>query len=108
MVTCQHCGADIPAGARFCPRCGSYAGGPFEKAYGEIKRGYRKNTRWSRQQGLLKMIMLALLVIYAGAIMYLTSSSLTSLIGRHNAWAYLLAGLVAYLIIRVAARYLMR
>ena len=115
MVTCQHCGADIPANARFCPRCGNYAGEPVEKTrwqgIGDLRRSgrrYRQSAGWAPKTGLLKVIMLGLLVIYAGIIMYLASSGMTSLVGRHNAWAYLLAGLGAYLFARFAIGYLMR
>lgn len=115
MVTCRNCESDIPVNARFCPKCGNPVNEPLEKTYRDMRRelretgqGHRKSTRWSPQLGLLKMILLGLLVIYAGTIMYLASSGLTSLIGRNNAWAYLLAGLGAYLFVRVAIRYLMR
>ncbi|WP_424358314.1 zinc ribbon domain-containing protein [Methanocella sp. MCL-LM] len=113
MVTCLNCGADIPIDARFCPKCGNPVNEPFDKTCREMRRelgksrhGYRQSTGWSPHLGLLNAIMLGLLVIYAGAIMYLASSGMTGLVGRNNAWAYLLAGLGAYLFARIVIRYL--
>lgn len=113
MVTCPNCGAETPENAEFCPKCGNPLNRPFEKSYKEMRREfresrhtYRRGMWWSPEWSLLNAIMAGLLVIYIGAIIYLASSGLTSLVVRSNVWAYLLIGLGAFLFIRSVARYL--
>ncbi len=112
MITCQNCGVELPPDASFCPKCGSRVGEPDGKCYREMMRDIRETrlarTGRSQKLGLLRMIIAGLLLVYVTAILYLATSGFTGLVERSNVWAYLLAGLAAYLAARLIVRYLMK
>lgn len=114
MVTCSSCGAEVPADARFCPRCGNTVSQPFQnRDWREMRyeskpaRRAHKGWWWSPEWGLLNAVLAGLLVTYSGAVIYLASAGLIPVVTRTNVWAWLLIGLGAYLTVRSAARYFM-
>lgn len=115
MVTCSSCGAEAPADARFCPRCGNTTYQPFEdRDWREMKYQYKAARRaqhrgwwWSPEWGLLNAVLAGLLVTYSGAVIYLASAGLVPVVTRANVWAWLLIGLGAYLTVRSVTRYLL-
>jgi hypothetical protein len=112
---CSKCGAELPEGAQFCPKCGQPAGGPAAQpgpfdgmGRREMRHEYRRmrrEERWGRwaspEWALFNSIFAGLFIILLGGLLYLAASGLLpDLVTWSNFWAYLLLGLGVLLLIR--------
>lgn len=114
LAFCSGCGAELPADAQFCPKCGSPANGPGAQAppfdgmsRREARHAYRamrRDARWgdalSPEWALFNTIFGGLFVIILGVCLYLAASGITSLVTWANFWAYMLLGFGALLLLR--------
>lgn len=121
MAFCSNCGAEVPADAKFCPKCGS----PVEEApfggmdprvmrhamkedYRTQKRAFREARRaakwgvWGNtpEWALIDALFGGLIVIGLGSLLYMAASGLTPLVTWANFWAYFLLGIGVLLVLR--------
>jgi len=113
MAFCASCGAELPPGAEFCPKCGRSAGaqagpGPEDwmsrREMRRMHRQERREARWaawaSPEMGLINTVFGGLVVILLGVVLYLAAAGITPQVTWSNFWAYFLLGLGLLLVIR--------
>jgi hypothetical protein len=114
MAFCSSCGAELPAGAGFCPKCGKAAGEGFAfdgMSGSEMKhaRHEARRAEWSSPEfGLINAVFGGLTVILIGLALYLAASGLTPYVTWTNFWAYFLLGLGILLMMRGVLTFLIR
>jgi len=129
MAFCSNCGAQIPDGAAFCPKCGMEIGVQAKNDGGVSgnvpdwnmdRRARRRRRREMRHGGwgwyvspeyrLVEAITGGLIVILVGGLLFLAAyqaSTGVGLITWSNFWAYMIAGVGAILVLRYLVGVLM-
>ena len=107
MAYCSKCGAEVPEGASFCPKCGTGVGKASPEGFDRDRRMWRqmrREMRWgwfmSPEYRLIGAIFAGLAIILLGVLLYLAASGLTPLVTWSNFWAYLLVGIGGFLLLR--------
>ena len=109
---CHRCGAQLPDGATFCPKCGSavagstlfQAGGPTRaemREKGEKHEKREKNEKGG-PQGRLGALVGGLILIWLGTTFFLEQNGN---LAPASWWAYFLSGVGAILILQGAVLY---
>ncbi|HTY90545.1 MAG TPA: zinc ribbon domain-containing protein [Methanocella sp.] len=110
MVYCSKCGAEMPEGAGFCPKCGAPAGMEKDTGMYMDRHAWRRMRRemratgsgwyWSPEYRLLRAVMAGLFIVLLGGLLLMCAWEVTPLVTWANFWAYLLLGAGALILIQ--------